>query len=48
MIKALKKTALSAALVAAGVAANAATLSLIPVPQDIYQQSGDSPCIIAG
>lgn len=48
MLKTLKRTALCAALMVAGVAANAATLSLTGVLEDIYQQSKDSPCIIAG
>jgi hypothetical protein len=48
MIKTLKKTVLSAALMTVGMVASAATLSLTGVTQKIYQQSTDSPCIISG
>ncbi|WP_024537901.1 VPLPA-CTERM sorting domain-containing protein [Comamonas badia] len=48
MIKALKWTALGTVLMGAGLAANAASLSLTGVPEQIYQQSKDSPCIISG
>lgn len=48
MMKALKRTVLSAALMTVGVVASAATLSLTGVTEKIYQQSTDSPCIISG
>ena len=48
MIKTLKKTSLSVALMALGSVASAATLDLTGVSGQIYQQSSDSPCIIAG
>lgn len=48
MMKALKRTVLSAALMTVGMVASAATLSLTGVTENIYQQSTDSPCIIAG
>lgn len=48
MVRTLKRTVLGAALMAVGMVANATSLSLTGVTEKIYQQSKDSPCIIAG